>query len=294
MNADAAPRSGSIVLEGLIDGPLPPFPDGKERLLEWESFAREQGVPLRVRLEGPNFNALADDEAFPAPRVHDFAEVTRQVVEQLWKMLPSQERRRLFSTLRSTQYRETTKVETVYAITPDGTRTESRTCDWKAAAGPSILRRIGPVKLIVLVGMLILGTIFIVSRFDDLAWIFGAVPAVDVVVEADELSPYVTVTRLEPPGRHTIDIELRREKELPTDLRGLVAEQRGLESRNDLDAWTALDALVVDARVNIDSLDGDGKLLASDTYSVRKLREQSTLVLSVPYHRGTKVLRVRP
>ena len=258
-------------------------------------FAREQGVPLHVRFEGSSFNALADDKPFPAPRVHDFAETAQKVIEELWKILPSEKQRRLLSTVRSTEYRESTKIETIYAITSDGVRTESRTSEWKPGARASLVARIGPTKLVVLVGALLLGVFYVVSNFDELRWSVVAGDPEDIAIEADGVAPYVKVELVLPPSkRHTIEIELRREKALPVDLRGLLAARRELEDENDLDAWTALDALVVDARVSIESLDAEGNVLASRSYSVGKLREQDAVLLTVPHHPGTKVLRIRP
>jgi hypothetical protein len=295
LTQDAARRSGSIVLEGLLDGPIPPFPGGKERLLQWESFAREQGVPLRMRFEGSNFNALADDKPFPAPRVHDFAETAQRVIEQLWKILPSEEQRRLLSTVRSTEYRESTKVETVYAITSDGVRTKSRTAEWKSGARASLVERIGPTKLIVLVSALLFGVFYVVSNYEDLTWTFGKGSPDDLAIEADGLAPYVKADVVYPSSkRRTIEIKLWREKALPLDLQGLLAERRKLENKNDLHAWAALDALVVDAEIRIESLDADNQVIASGTFSVKKLLEQSDLRLFVPYRSGTRAVRLRP
>ncbi|MCY2927235.1 MAG: hypothetical protein NT031_17740, partial [Planctomycetota bacterium] len=126
---------GTFALDGLVEGALGGA--GEEfrgRLQAWADAARAGGL-----------NLLFD----------------------LLKIFPLAQRRNIFSTLRSTEYRPGEEVQTIYAVAPDGSvQMHQRTVSARTEAPPEPLTlkqklRLGAVGLAVAMGVFGLSSLFV-------------------------------------------------------------------------------------------------------------------------------------
>ena len=67
-------KLGTIELEGLIEGPVPPVPDGEDRLDSWVDFAHSQGVAFSLDVQGAAFSVVPETERLAAAPHDDFQE----------------------------------------------------------------------------------------------------------------------------------------------------------------------------------------------------------------------------
>ena len=49
-------RPGTVVMDGLIEGPVPLFEDGEERLRQWVSETTAAGITFHLTIDGPRFS----------------------------------------------------------------------------------------------------------------------------------------------------------------------------------------------------------------------------------------------
>ena len=84
-----APQADTVVLDGLIEGPVPPNVDGAEKLNAWIEQANETHRLFNFDVEGASVSVLAVSD--PAPASH-FGERTMYRVPSSgvnWKTSPS-------------------------------------------------------------------------------------------------------------------------------------------------------------------------------------------------------------
>jgi len=134
---------GTVVLDGLIEGKLPDEPGAEEVLRQWLDFAASLKLKFNLEMDGNSFSILADDKPIPAedlgPRPE---ERIADALGQLVKAVAAQQGRRVFSTLRSTEYLPGCEVQTIYGLGPDGTVQRSeRTLQAETTPPPRRLTR---------------------------------------------------------------------------------------------------------------------------------------------------------
>lgn len=146
--------SATLQLAGLLEGRVPPTPDFPERLERFEREARAAGFHLKLELDGGRFGLLGDDVARAWP---DLApEPEQDLAERIEDLLHAfPDRSSLFSTLRSTTTRGTSRTRTLFAVRPDGRveRAEERDVldrPVEVSKPPSRARAIAPLALALL------------------------------------------------------------------------------------------------------------------------------------------------
>src|SRR5215207_4149771 len=115
------PRAGTFMLDGLVQGPVPPGADALER---WVAQAAQASLRLSLEIDGSRFSLLADNTAMPTARTgkDGLAAAMTHALEALLALYPGG-RATLYSTLRSREFRPGAEVQTLYAINGDGTVT---------------------------------------------------------------------------------------------------------------------------------------------------------------------------
>src|SRR5690242_13291091 len=90
---------GTMVLEGLIQGRIPPMGDLAAKLREWVTFVGNLGPRFNLEVRGNQFSLLPDDKPFSTAGLGAGAEHgMTQVLEQLAGLYgPGPERSQLFS-----------------------------------------------------------------------------------------------------------------------------------------------------------------------------------------------------
>jgi hypothetical protein len=163
---------GQIILDGLLEGPIPALPQAMDKIAAWVNFAQQAGLSFKLEMDGGNFTLLVDNTPMPATKLGpEPAEVVMSAVNELLKTFPPADRARVTSTLRSIEHRPKQEVQTVYPITADGVmESQSRTLEAHTypAVPPPLTRgeriRMGVIGLGAAVAVLALSAVFIDYR----------------------------------------------------------------------------------------------------------------------------------
>ncbi len=196
---------GTIILEGLIEGPMPPFPDARQKIESWARSVAGGSIPFSVQIDTGHFSVLPGNDPVavqalfpgrtPGQPMPDPSVVVADALSDLLRFFPPLERGQIFSTLRSMEFRPNLEVQTLYAVGPDGraaTRQQSVPAITIAAEAPisreEILKR-GGLGLGVALVILLASTLVVPYR--DLWRKFTATtePA-KISVDTGPFSPY--------------------------------------------------------------------------------------------------------
>jgi hypothetical protein len=108
-------------IEGLLEGPLPPVPGFAHFLEDWRARLSEQGVSLVVQAHGGRFDVLAPELDLAVPKVgRDPAACLDEALRELVAKVPSGDRVRLHSTLRTVEYGDGLQRRTLFALRETG------------------------------------------------------------------------------------------------------------------------------------------------------------------------------
>jgi hypothetical protein len=109
---------GTYILSGIIQGQLPPGPDGRERLERFNAKLADSGLVLSLRVDGPNFSLLASDSPVETEVVSaaEFEAGVESALGSLLEVFPEAMRMSLMSTIRSRVYLGAREHQAVYAV----------------------------------------------------------------------------------------------------------------------------------------------------------------------------------
>ena len=171
-------------MDGMLQGRLPDDPKFGDAVQQWLHERKKQALLFDYAVDGSSFSLLADDSpvscaGFPPGAIQErLAEAFQSFLE----LLPAQHRMQVMSTLRSTEYRPDTAVQTVYSVDPPGLiATQERAVEATTVAPAPLLSASSKIKLAALgIGMALL--LLLLSSFfiDWKSWFFD---------RADELVP---------------------------------------------------------------------------------------------------------
>lgn len=115
-------REGTYVLSGIVQGPLPPGPDGESRMVGFAAKSATGGIALSLRVDGAQFSLLADEQARDsfAASPFELEEEVRMVLQRLLDLYPDDLRMGVFSTIRSQVFDAGRVHQCVYAVVYPG------------------------------------------------------------------------------------------------------------------------------------------------------------------------------
>jgi len=290
---------GPVVLDGLIEGKLPDEPGAEEVLREWLDFAASLKLKFNLEMDGNSFSILADDKPIPAEALGPRPEERiADALGQLVKALPTEQGRRIFSTLRSAEYLAGCEVQTIYGLGPDGTVQRSeRTLQAETTPPPRRLTRREKVRraavgIVVAAVILAVTSLFVPYRkvYDYVAGRVAPFNTNELKVETGGFKDYFTVERKAAPGwEGIVVVTLRRTRAFPlneSDLEKLLA-RRG----QSLSARLVVEALAR-GYVRCEYYDRKGEFLDFSIHRIAGLREKETveLSLSMPDRRVARIV----
>jgi hypothetical protein len=109
---------GTYILSGIIQGPLPPGPDGREQLQQFSALLETSGILLSLRVDGGNFSLLAEDRVVETNVVFasEIEDNLKSALTSLLDAFPEGMRMSLMSTIRSRIFIEGREHQAVYAV----------------------------------------------------------------------------------------------------------------------------------------------------------------------------------
>jgi hypothetical protein len=162
---------GTLVLSGILEGKLPGGAEFEDRLRQWIEFANSLGLAFHLELEGNSYSILADSKPLPVEAIGpDPAEKVAAALGELLKVFGDDERRQVFSTIRSVEYRKGQEVQTLFHVGPDGdVRMRERTVEADTSPAQHRLTRrekirIGAIGLVVALAVFGVSSLFVEYR----------------------------------------------------------------------------------------------------------------------------------
>lgn len=282
---------GTIALDGLIEGKLPPEGELPEKLNEWVRFAGSVGLNFTLEIEGNSFSVLADPKPIDASKLApDAGETVRECVDQLVQAFPAPQRPNLFSTLRSSEWRPGREVQAIYAIGPDGrVQITERTVDMQTVAPAAPLSLLQRVKL-GMIGVAIAAVVIFASTFvidygpilDGLRNATEKVSPENTAIDHGPFEPYLRITdastRVKNRQRY-LDLVLERTDQYPTTPEALQALDTA--AGDDLFRRLTVEALAR-GQLTVELYNDKPKLLSHHTVRISELSANEKITVTMP------------
>jgi hypothetical protein len=320
---------GTIVLDGLIQGKLPPGDDGPVSLREWTQAARRLGLNFNLEVEGSTFNLLPDNQPVEVEALGPGgADALADLLQELLDHYPPGQAHMVMSTVRSREYRQNTEVQTLYAVGPDGRiHTRQNLAPTKTTPPPPKLTTRDRVKLALIglavaLGVFGISAIFIDYRgmardaIDHAPWFESSTVQVDasrfdglfkiekVAVGHDRQKGQLVVTlrRAESFPRTDAQLESAWQKAAMATRRGDAATSmpdrsatsmpdRAAASMPDGASRVALDT-IARGYVHCELFDRDGKIITTTEERISDLRDKDTCDVALPISYNPRLTRV--
>ncbi len=198
---------GTYILSGIVQGPVPPGPDGADELQKFCDKLSQSGISMSLRVDGARFSLLATDRPIETDAVtsSEVEGIMESALNSLLDIFPEGMRLSVMSTIRSRVFLGDREHQAVYVVSFPGV-IKVETAAVKAKLQPRALRLTFKHKAIFISGALILlGLAFWAStRWIDygpymrqIALVFKGNKLEDISLNTESLRDVVTVEKLE-------------------------------------------------------------------------------------------------
>lgn len=284
---------GTLVLDGLLQGPLGEAPDAAAQVRRWceDVFP----LPVSLEIEGSSFSILP--EGRPALTGPLGADPERTLVEKLNKLLdivPDDRPGHLVSTLHSARYARNQEVQTIYALGADGRfELRQRRVDVQTVvpARPPTRKervRLGLIVLVAAVAVFLVSAVFVDYRsmFRNAKQRLWPFDTEGLDVQTGPFEPYVQVSKRAASGNKLV-LTLQRTDKFPTSDKALQALAK--EANDSLASRLVVEALAR-GYLRCERFDSNGKFLGFSLHRIADLRtkKEIPLVLPLPSDRNMK------
>lgn len=290
---------GTIILDGMVEGSLPGIDSPELRLREWVDLASQAGFRFSLEVEGGRFSLLADATPLAASSIGpDPAETLREALSALFAALPEADRRSVFSTVRSVEYKPGLELQTLYTGNADGTvSAEQRAVDMQTTSPEEPLTReqklrgaliaVGVLSVVVVV-LALTGVLQSVARDFWRAVVPLDTEKIEVDTSAFGGRLEAGDVKLAPGGQGMLVVVLMRGKDYPSspaDLEREFAEATGIGERLAVEALAS-------GYVRCEVFDKEGKFHAQRLCRVRDLEKDERIEVLVPLPRKERPGRI--
>jgi len=291
---------GTLVIKGVAEGRIPARPDIENRLKEWVAFAASLNLRFHLELEGGSFSLLADSTPIQVEDVG--ADQTTRVADALrefLKVFTPDERRAVFSTIRSSEYRKGSEIQTLFNVGPDGDiLVRERTAQAQTSAAPRQLTLKDKLRYGIL-GLGVALAIFAISAFFvDYGALFNrAVEQItpfragNLGIETGSFEPFLTIEQVSAvSGGRAVQLTLRRTDRFPQSESAL--ENLETESKESLTSRMTVEALAR-GYIRFELFAARGEFCGYSMQRIAGLKKERTVTLRIPLPSGRRPIRMR-
>ncbi|MBN1441610.1 MAG: hypothetical protein JXA90_02825 [Planctomycetes bacterium] len=301
MTAKEPPRVDTATLDGLIEGPVPPVPEGEKLLEQWVEFVRSHEMPFQLSVDGGSFSLLPEHGPLALGGKDDLRERMQQAIEQLIQVFPDDLRGRVFSTVRSTEFRRGKRVESLFILSRGRVDVRSREVPWAgdAKSGARSLRGLPWMSIAAGSGVLLAAlvvSLFFVDYRDVIRRRLSPYTRVDAEryeIDASALARYISVVETAPDERaEELEITIARAGAYPTTWSAFRDEEERLRREGDLRGYLLFQKLVVEGRLAVRYIGKDGVLLGRDERNASGLRGAETAAFRLPVKKFPDAVKI--
>lgn len=296
---NAPQETGTVVLNGLLEGRLPADESKAALIRQWVEFAKENRLGFSLEMESNSFNILADNTPIPAEAFNGRTqERIVSVLNELIKIFTPELRRKIFSILRSVEYRDDLRIETAYYLNASGNiefksqetpvlrgdkvqptteqphKTESRQAMWM-------------VLCIILIAFAASTFVFDYKKtWHNFASSFKTVDPAEIAIDAADSGDYINVTKGAMLNSGSmLELKIRRGKDFPLTFEKYIGEKTRLEGKKSITGLMMLKS-IANGRVCFEYYDAEKKLFFMVEMRVKALFEKQEITISVPINRA--------
>ena len=287
---------GTYILSGIIQGPLPPGPDGRDQLEQFNAKVAASGFTLSLRIDGPNFSLLAADRAIETDAVSasEIEGVLEAAFGSLLEAYPEGMRLSVMSTVRSRVFLGDREHQAVYVVAfPGVIKVESAAV--KATLAPRTRRFSWKHKALFAAGALVVlalgfwtSTIWVdySPAKQQIALMFKGNKLENIRLNSDALGDVVRVEKIDISSlRKVIKLKVSRGAGWENAPAAVDAPANQLQAAIFVRRY--LKVTFVDVTGNV-VLDRDGKLLER-TLRVAGLKTEEVISVEVPLPEGLPI-----
>ena len=288
---------GTVVLDGLLEAPLPDSPNAENLLRDWRQKVAAAGLPFSLEIQENSFSILADSHPIEVDGLGDPAETIRRALQDLIELFPPPLRRRIMSTVRSVEYQSGLAVQTLYTVGPDNNvAARSRTVDAETTAPPRPMERRSRIRLALAglaTALVVLGisAFFVDYRaiYRDVVDQWTPLDISAVEINGDTYQKYFSATgkrAVRNPPRILLTLQRTDAYPLkPADLDTLATAQKTMQDRLALEA-------VARGYVRCEYFGRDGKFVEQFDLRIAGLQEAQKVELALPLPQTYKLGKV--
>lgn len=292
---------GTIVFEGLVEGPLGGDTEIVEKLREWVASMKSIGVSFDLDTNAGRFSLMPDDKPIFVTKLEvTMDQAMTQAMEQLIAIFPPSDQPSLYSTLRCSEYKKNEAIQTVFVVNPDGgVDVETRTATIETVETPQpipLKERIRSAIIGLALAVIVLG---VSSFFVDYKAMFGQVAdkieptqAEDITLELGTFGEFYAVTDKKVDAKRNIFIIQLTPTALhpQTDtLWNALYEDAG----NDVKKRLTIES-IVRGEYKFQLFDDDGKFIGSIAHSLYQTHDgKMPLTVALQMPRKTRVGKVK-
>ena len=152
---------GTFRLDGMLQGPIPPDAGALET---WAMTAKRQGLHFHLSSDGSAFSIVADPAIEKVSRLQgkDLGVLLQEALVALLSLLPREVRNRVYSTVRSEEFRQGEAVQSLFGVALDGSVTSEQRVQSIATEAPAaeisvaaLRKAVIPALMVLLVGLFV-------------------------------------------------------------------------------------------------------------------------------------------
>jgi hypothetical protein len=277
------PEKASIILDGLLEGPIPSEDNGEERLRQWVIDAKEEGFSFFLSMEGQNFNLLADDSPIDVSDVPSTPEALTTLLEQILLILPPDLHQHVFSTVRSTEYLQNTKRQSLYTVRSNHIHVQQKTIPWEAKVASQHISRKLTYSIILTLAMTL------VLFGPPLYRVFLSPPDLSqqmpFQINLEDIGDFIDVqVETYNPKTGKVLLTICRTAQFPLNWSQLASAKESIVNARDVNLLFSLERIVMDGVVPVEAQNAEGITTMAVELNVRALLETECIqhFLAIP------------
>ncbi|MBI5361292.1 MAG: hypothetical protein HZA48_12010 [Planctomycetes bacterium] len=296
---NAPQESGTVVLNGLLEGHLPPDENKVLLIRQWVEFAKKNHLCFSLEMELNSFNILADNTPIPADLFNgQTQERIVSVLNELIKIFTPELRKKIFSILRSVEYRNDVKIETAYFLNASGnidfkSRETELLHGEKAQPTAGQAPKTGSRQAMWMVLSVIL-IAFAASTFvfdykktwHNFISSFKAVIPDEIGIDTADCADYIDVRKgIMLNSGSLLELKISRGKNFPLTFEKYSEEKARIAEKKSISGHMMLES-IADGHVCFEYYDNEKKLFFTAEIRIKTLFEKQEITISIPINRA--------
>ncbi len=290
---------GTIILDGIIEGKIE---NNKinSLLIEWIDFARSNNLKFYLETSGNSFSIPADNNPinlidFKGDFKGDFSSLIKNVIEELVKIFPDNYKSKIFSTIRSTEYKQNLEIQSLYNISNNGLidiRTREIETNTLEQEKPLTLKSkiiVSSFGVLVFIILILISSLFVDYKSFMTNLKKEVIPLnVENIIIDNEFRNFLTIINIEKTTGNLL-ITLKRSNNFPIndkDFDKLLLDKKSLKDKITIES-------IYKGYIIYEYFDDEGHFIFSDRIRISGLKDNNIIMATLFYDFNIKPSKIR-